>query len=281
MKILVALSLACACLSCRVATERERNVSVSILPQRYFVERVAGDFVKVNVMIPPGATPESCELTPKQLKDLHNSSIYFAVGYLPFEVVHLYPVLEGREDMLLVKHSDGETLLEDASGEHGHLVDPHVWMSPPRARRMAATVARVLGEKFPARKAYFDDNFARLSAEIDSLDREARRVISRKRHKTFLIYHPALAYLAADYGMEQIAIEHEGKEPSPAHLKAVIDTCRARGVKTIFIQSQFDEQNARAVAREIDGQVIAIDPLNPDWKGEMRSLLSIIERQME
>jgi zinc transport system substrate-binding protein len=282
MRVVVLLYLLCACLACRPAVERERNVSVSILPQRYLVERVAGDFVKVNVMVPPGANPASCDLTPGQLKHLHNSSVYFAVGYLPFEVTHLYPLLEERDDIRLVSHSEGETLLDGTcSHDHGHLVDPHIWMSPPRARRMAATVARVLGEKFPDRREFFARNLEQLNAEIDSIDREARRVTGEKRNKTFLIYHPALTYFAADYGMQQVAIEHEGKEPSPAHLKSVIDTCRTWGIKTVFIQGQFDVQNARAVAREIDGQVIAIDPLNPDWKAEMRSLLAIIDSQMK
>jgi zinc transport system substrate-binding protein len=251
------------------------------LPQRYFVERVAGDFVTVNVMIPPGANPASTDLAPGQLRRLFNSSIYFAVGYLPFEVTHLYPVLEGRKDILLVRHSDQVELLEGEHGGHDHLVDPHIWMSPARARQMAATIAGVLGERFPAQKERFDRNLEQLNAEIDSIDREARRVTGEKRHGVFLIYHPALTYFAADYGMEQVAIEHEGKEPSPAHLKEVIDTCRARGIKVIFIQNQFDVQNARAVAREIGGTVIAIDPLNPDWKGEMRSLLSIIDTRLE
>jgi zinc transport system substrate-binding protein len=252
------------------------------LPQRYFVERVAGDFVKVNVMIPPGANPAACDLTPGQLKNLYNSSIYFAVGYLPFEVTHLYPLLEEMKGIVLVNHSEGEALLEgEAGGGHDHLVDPHIWMSPARAKRMAATVARVLGERFPARKELFARNLEQLNVEIDSIDGVARRVTSGKKNKLFLIYHPALTYFAADYGMRQVAIEHEGKEPSPVHLKAIVDTCRSRGIKTVFIQNQFDEQNARAVAGEIGGRVIAIDPLNPDWKGEMRSLLSIIEHQME
>ena len=229
-------------------------------------------------MIPPGANPATCELAPGQLKKLYNSSIYFAVGYLPFEVTHLYPVLRERHDILLVNHSDGETLLQGEASDHDHLVDPHIWMSPARARRMAATIARVLGERFPDHQDDFVRNLDRLNADIDSIDREARRVTAGKTHRAFLIYHPALTYFAADYGLEQVVIEHHGKEPSPLHLKAIIDSCRARDIKTVFIQSQFDEQNARAVAREIGGQVIPIDPLNPDWKSEMCALLAIIEK---
>ncbi|MDR2413965.1 MAG: zinc ABC transporter substrate-binding protein [Odoribacteraceae bacterium] len=287
MSARILLLVACACLSCGPAADRKQTISVSILPQRYFVERVAGDLVKVNVMIPPGANPATCDMTPGQMKELERSSIYFAVGYLPFEETHLYPLLEKRKDILLVSHSEGEQLLEGTEGTagttdgHHHLIDPHIWMSPARAKRMAVTIARVLGEQFGDQRERFEKNLRQLTAEIDSIDNEARRLLAKKQNKVFLVYHPALTYFADDYGMEQLVIEHEGKEPSPLHLKRVIDACRERSVKTVFIQGQFDKQNAIAVAREINGQVIAIDPLNPDWKAEMLSLLSIIDAHVE
>ena len=146
---------------------------------------------------------------------------------------------------------------------------------------MAQTICKVLSEKFPEKKAEFEKNLMQFKQEIDSVDAEARRIIPAKQNKTFLIYHPALTYFAKDYGMEQIAIEDEGKEPNPTHLKSVIDTCRAKGIKIVFIQNQFDVANAKSVAREIDGEVIAIDPLNADWKKEMESLLQIIEQKMK
>ena len=275
MNARVWIIIACACFACRPPADRERTVSVSILPQRYLVERVAGDFVKVNVMIPPGANPAAQDVTPGQLRQLDNSAIYFAVGFLPFEESHLYPLLKERKEILLVSHSEGEELLE---GEGHHLVDPHIWMSPRRAKRMAVTVARVLSERFPEQREHFERNLEQLAAEIDAIDSEARRVTAGKRNKTFLIYHPALTYFAADYGMEQLVIEHDGKEPSPGHLKSIIDACKTRGVKTIFIQHQFDRQNAQAVAREIGARVVTIDPLNPDWKREMETFLDVIAR---
>ena len=278
--------------ACGENKDREKTISVSILPQRYFVERIAGDLVNVNVMIPPGANPAVSDLNTEQLKALHNSSIYFAVGYLPFEVSNLYPFLEKQEKHIqLVKQSEGMNLEEGAcdhdhdhgSHEHDHAAnfDPHVWMSPKYAEMMAQTICKVLSEKFPEKKAEFEKNLMQFKQEIDSVDAEARRIIPSKQNKTFLIYHPALTYFAKDYGMEQIAIEDEGKEPNPTHLKSVIDTCRAKGIKIVFIQNQFDVANAKSVAREIDGEVIAIDPLNADWKKEMESLLQIIEQKMK
>ena len=279
--------------ACGGNTDKERTISVSILPQRYFVERIAGGYVKVNVMIPPGANPAVSDLSTEQLKALHNSSVYFAVGYLPFELSNLYPFLETQKNMLLVKQSVGMDLEQGTCNhDHGHghqhdhgsregNFDPHVWMSPRYAEMMARTILDVLAAKFPDQRATFEKNYRQLRVEIDSIDQAARRIISEKENKTFLIYHPALTYFAKDYGMEQISIEDEGKEPNPSHLKAVIDTCRIKGIKIVFIQNQFDVANAKAVAKEIDGEVITIDPLSPNWKAEMCSLLGIIEQKMK
>lgn len=290
MRTWIILLLVALTWSCGESKDREKTISVSILPQRYFVERIAGDYVKVNVMIPPGANPAVSDLSTEQLKALHNSSIYFAVGYLPFEVSNLYPFLDKQEKHIrLIKQSEGMDLAEGACdhdhdhGDHSHAgnFDPHVWMSPRYAEMMARTICEVLSEKFPEKKAEFEENFKLFKQEIDSIDTEARRIIPGKQNKTFLIYHPALTYFARDYGMEQIAIEDEGKEPNPTHLKSVIDTCRAKGIKIVFIQNQFDVANAKSIAKEIDGEVIAIDPLTPDWKQEMESLLQIIEQKMK
>jgi len=291
MKIEIVIALVALLMACGVNRDKERTISVSILPQRYFVERIAGDFVKVNVMIPPGANPAVSDLSTEQLKALHNSSIYFAVGYLPFELSSLYPFLEKQEEVLLVKQSvemDLEAGSCNHDHDHGHGdgfheggFDPHVWMSPRYAGMMARKMLEVLMAKFPEQKVIFEKNYRQFKSEIDSIDQEARRIIPEKKNKTFLIYHPALTYFARDYGMEQISIEDEGKEPNPAHIKEVIDTCRAKGIKIVFIQNQFDVANATSIAKEISGEVIAIDPLSPDWRKEMCSLLGIIEQKME
>lgn len=270
--------------ACKERKGAKREVSVSILPQRYFVERVAGDYVHVNVMVPPGANPAVMNLTTEQLKALSKSSVYFAIGYLPFELANLYPVLEDRKDILLVKHTEGMELIKEGVGdkhEHGMGVNPHVWMSPVYVRQMVSVIRDVLIKKFPEQREAFVKNHDRFVAEIDSLDRKARCIIGKKEHRIFLIYHPALTYFAREYGMEEISIEDEGKEPHPAHIRFLIDICRKKGIRIVFVQHQFDETNARAVASEIGGEIIEIDPLNENWKEEMISLLEIIDKKMK
>ena len=274
-------------ISCKNKSISTRLVSVSILPQKYLTEQIAGDYLTVNVMIPPGMNPATCDLSTEQLKKLYDSDLCFTIGYLPFEQIHLFPVLENRPDIQIVNHSANLQLIHGSCG-HTHAAgdehdgaDPHIWLSPAHARTMATTVYEVLSEKYPEQKLQFEQNYQALLQKIDSIADRAKQVLDHKKDKIFLIYHPALTYFAADYGMEQISIEDEGKEPNPSHLKAVIDTCRAKGIKIVFIQNQFDVANAKAIAKEIDGEVITIDPLRPDWKAEMCSLLGIIEQKMK
>lgn len=270
--------------ACRTGQKEQRTVSVSILPQKYLVERIAGDYVHVNVMIPPGMNPASCDLSTTQLKQLYDSELCFTIGYLPFELTHLYPVLERQKDIRVINHSAHLDLLEGSCGhahheEHHHAAgrDPHTWLSPRYARIMADTILQVLSEKYPEQQEVFRQNYENLTTDIDRIARQAEQTLSSKKNLSFLIYHPALTYFAHDYGLEQISIEDEGKEPNPIHIKQIIDTAREKDIRIIFIQSQFDAGNAEAIAREIGGKVIPIDPLAADWVKEMDKLINVFK----
>lgn len=257
-------------------------VTVSILPQKFFVEQIAGDAVEVNVMIPPGMSPATCDLNPSQLRKLHDSDLCFAIGYLPFETTHLYPVLAMHPDIPLIRHSDSLRLLAGScSHHHDHGIDPHVWLSPRYAKSIAQDIFRTLAAKYPDKSNLFAANLEHLNASIDSIAVAADSILSAKRHKTFLIYHPALTYFAADYGMEQISIEQDGKEPNPLHLKEITDTAKEKDIHIIFIQNQFDIHNAQSVASALGLDVVPIDPLNEDWTGEMKRLIAVFRDKLD
>lgn len=282
---LILAFLSCTIFSCKNKPAGQQMVSVSILPQKYLVERIAGDYVQVNVMVPPGMSPATCDLSTDQLRKLYDSKLCFTIGYLPFEITHLYPVLANRSDIKTYNHSSDIQLVSGSCGhhhgeEHGgheHGVDPHIWMSPAHTKTMAATICRVLSETYPEQSQKFEANYELLAYDIDSVAAKAAQVLEAKQHKSFLIYHPALTYFANDYGMEQISIEDEGKEPNPAHLKKIIDTAKEKGIHIIFIQQQFDANNAEAIARQIGAKVIQIDPLGENWLKEMGQLIDIFK----
>lgn len=283
------IGLLCVILSIQACKEKSGNkqtVSVSILPQKYLVEKIAGDYLQVNVMIPPGMSPETCDLSTEQLKKLYDSDICFTIGHLPFELTHLAPVVKQRKDIRIINHSEGIKLLSVRCGHQHHNghehsgVDPHIWSSPRYVAQMAQQIFKALSEQYPTQKEKFEEGYKTLSKEIETVKEKADSALNEKRGSMFLIYHPALTYLADDYGLQQVAIENEGKEPNPAHLKHIIDLAKEKNIRIIFIQSQFDKNNALSVAKEIGGEVIPIDPLAENWTEEINKLIKVLQEKL-
>ena len=283
------IGLLCVILSIQACKEKSGNkqtVSVSILPQKYLVEKIAGDYLQVNVMIPPGMSPETCDLSTEQLKKLYDSDICFTIGHLPFELTHLAPVVKQRKDIRIINHSEGIKLFSGSCGHQHHNghehsgVDPHIWSSPRYVAQMAQQIFKALSEQYPTQKEKFEEGYKTLSKEIETVKEKADSALNEKRGSMFLIYHPALTYLADDYGLQQVAIENEGKEPNPAHLKHIIDLAKEKNIRIIFIQSQFDKNNALSVAKEIGGEVIPIDPLAENWTEEINKLIKVLQEKL-
>ncbi len=162
---------------------------------------------------------------------------------------------------------------------HGHdhgAWDPHIWTSPPLVKAMGAQIRDALTARRPAEAARFAANYDAFAAELDALDRELRARLAPVEQRRFLVFHPAWGYFADTYGLTQVAIEYEGKEPGPRALAGLIDAARAAGVRTVLVQPQFSPRAARQVAAAIDGRVEAVDPLSPDYFATLRRLADLI-----
>jgi zinc transport system substrate-binding protein len=271
--LLIAL-IAIAMVSCQPgeATNNKPVVSVSILPQKYFIERLAGEYVEVNVLIPPGASPATYEPTLTQLTKLDQSNVYMRIGYIGFELSWMDRILSVNPDMKIVDLSSGITMIheegnhgEDHHG-HGHGgVDPHIWMSAINAKTIVYNIYKELILMLPKQKDSLKIRYLALEQELDSLHLLLTYSLQELKQKSFLIYHPALTYFARDYGLKQYPLEIEGKTPSPTHLKKIIDLGRKENINSIFIQSQFDQRNAEVLADEIDAKIIPYNPLDEQW----------------
>jgi zinc transport system substrate-binding protein len=259
-------------------------ITVSILPQKYFVERIAGERFNIYVLTPPGASPETYEPTPKQMKTLGKSVLYFSNGYLMFED-RIADKL-GRDFALrTIELSRGIDLIAGDivdHGDHVHLygIDPHYWLSITEVRIQARNILDALLSVDPEHSGEYEANFSAFMSDIDKLDEHIRELLSQTLTRTFLIYHPALAYFAREYALEQIALETDGKEPTASHLKYIIDLARENQINTILIQSQFNMTAAEAVAREINGRVVLVDPLPEDWLQNMYELAHVIHQAL-
>lgn len=275
-------------LGCNSVKDDTPAISVTIEPQRYFVEKITGNNFKVNTIVPPGTSPESYDPTPSQMVALGKSLLYFKVGYLGFENAWGKTLEENNTNVKVVNTSNEIVLIEGDEhfieiGEHQHHdghdhqgVDPHIWSSPKSALIMAENMLNALVEIDVENQKVYRDNFTTLRAEIIEVDKKITSLLENAPVKSFIIYHPALGYFARDYNLTQYSIEFEGKNPSPQQLKQMIDFAKKQGIKTIFVQKGFDMKNAESLAKEVGASIHSIDPLSYDWSDEMINIAQIL-----
>lgn len=239
------------------------QVAVSVPPQAYLVERLGGDRVKVQVMIPPGTSPAIFEPSPRQLVALSRARLYVKVGHphFPFEETHLQGVLDRLPEITVVEMA-GEA---SPHGESALTEDPHVWLSPSAMKEAAVEITEALSEIDPDHAGEYRERRQRLLEEIERTDTAIRSLLAPYVGRRFVVYHAAWGHFAREYGLEQRAIEEEGKEPSPVRLVELIELARQQEIRVIFVQQGFSEQGARVIANEIGAEVWALDPLAYDW----------------
>ena len=275
MKRLIPILTIFICFACGNTAQKSEKaiITVTIEPLRYFTEAIAGKNYQVVSMVPKGSSPESYDPTPQQLVNLSKSQAYFRIGHIGFEQAWMKKLEANCPDMKVYDTSKGIDLIRDKGhwhGDHFHEggVEPHIWNSTQNALIIADNIYQALCELDTTHQADYKYRLDSLKQSIQQTDAETRRLLENA-DSTFLIYHPALSYFARDYGLKQISIEEGGKEPSPAQLKKLIETCRNENVHTIFVQQEFDQRNAQLIAHELGIDIVSINPLSYDWTEEM------------
>jgi len=262
-------------------------IFVSILPQSTFVEKIGGNLVDVSVMVLPGANPATYEPKPGQMAALSKAKIFYAVG-VPFEKVWLRKMASVNPDMRIVHTDKGiekipmdtdifedrnlEKSARDKADHHDHGVkDPHIWLSPPLVMVQARNILVALLDVDPANRSVYEENYRNFIMELLALDAEIIKIFAKKgKDMAFMVFHPAWGYFAEAYGLRQIPVEIEGKEPKPAQMGRLIEHARGKGVKVIFVQPQFSTKSAGIIAKAIGAQVVFADPLDPEWIRNLR-----------
>lgn len=269
--------------SCGVKQPDGRLVSVTIEPQRYFAERIAGDKFTINTVVPAGQNPEVYDPTPQQMVTVGKSEAYLRIGHIGFEEVWVDKILANNKEMKVFDLSEGMNLIEnheEHEHDHGHEhgeecshshygVDPHTWSSIEGAKKIAWSTLNAFIGLDKENTQYYWENYNGLMKDIEDTEKKINALLEPLTNRTFIIYHPALTYFANEYGLTQLSIEMEGKEPSPAQLKRLIDTAKESGAKVVFIQQEFDKKNAELVAKETSCNLVVINPLDYDWRKEM------------
>lgn len=255
------------------------EVFVSIAPEKYFVEKIGGDLVNVQVMVPPGSNPHNYEPKPRQMVELSRSAAYFAIG-ITFEDIWLARIAAANPDMKIFHaekgikkipmarhhHHDAEEKDDHDEADHDEgRLDPHVWTSAVNVKVMAENMMKGLIEIDPANRAAYKAGCDRFLDELDGLDKDLRDILKDKAGLKFMVFHPAWGYFARDYNLRQVPVEIEGKEPKPAQVKELIEHAVEEGIRVVFVQPQISTKSAEMIARAIGGRVVPIDPLAEDW----------------
>jgi len=256
------------------------TVIVSIPPLRSLVTAIIGGDFQVETLLPAGASPETYEPTPQQLIATEHAPLIFVTGLLDFEKVIVGKLCD-KDGNKVVILSKGIQLIEghgvDADGHNtgtpgrGHGVDPHIWLSPIELAAMAGNIYNAIARLHPD-SAKYAGNYHKLISDLSALNERIKNEIDSAKIKSILIYHPALTYYASHYGLAQIAIEQEGKEPSAATLKVLVDRAKKEKIDKIFYEKQFPEAVVRSISQETGARAVEIDPLREDV---MRNLLDI------
>lgn len=244
-----------------------QEVYVSIPPQAFLVERLAGNLVQVDVLLPPGASPATYEPTPKQMAALDSAQLYLQIG-APFEGPVLAKLGELMPELRIVDCRAGVELEPMGGGGHDHgagLLDPHIWLDPQRMKIIASTTAQALEALLPDEAPGIEERLAALHRAIDDTDARVAAVLAPFASRTLLVFHPAYGYFTRRYSLIQMAVEVDGRTPSARRLTTVVDELRQQPVSALFVQPQFSRSAAERVANALDCELVELDPLAGDY----------------
>ena len=280
--------LTCLLFVCLLANGERLHVFVSIAPQLESVRSIGGELVTAEALVPPGASPETYVPQPRRIASLSKASFVLTIG-VPFEKALLpkvrgafpnLPVIDGRDGMEILPMEEGIEIHgsgheHDHGHDHGHGgMDPHVWLSIGNMRIHARTVARALSERLPEHRAEIEKRAADYIASLETLDDEIRRQLAPLKGRTAMVFHPAFGYFLRRYGIRQLAVELNGREPTGRYLSELLRVAKENRVHCIFVQPQFNGKTVHVVAKELDGAVVTLDPLPTEYTKGLRALSS-------
>ncbi len=279
--IFILLSLAMI-LTTSIANATPLQITVSIVPQEYFVKQIGGNLVDVNTMVRPGSSPATYEPQPRQMAQLSKADLYFAIG-VPFERAWLPRFKSANKELKIVRLGDSIVRMpmkshihendNESEEHHEHekqdshfLADPHIWLAPQLVRIISTEIRDSLIKKDPEHAQTYRENYFSFAEKINRLDAKLLKLFAdQKDNLSFMVYHPSWGYFAKTYGLTQIPIELEGKDPSPKELAQLISFAKKNSVAAIFVQPQFSQKSAKAIASSIGAKVLTADPLASDW----------------
>ena len=252
-------------------------VAVTIAPQKNFVEAVGGKKVEVVTMIPPGNSPGNYAPSPKEYIKFSDADIYFSIG-VPADKVNILPRTRDFNEKIEIIRLDEEVAkkIDDRYFAPGKR-DPHIWLSPERVKVMIDIIAIELSEKDKEHADFYQENAKKYKSKLNKVDNEIKDIMQNLNNKSFIVYHPSFGYFADEYGLEMIAIEKDGKEATAKRLQEIIDRARKENIKVVFYQKEIDSRQSEAIAEEIGGKTVQIEPLAEDYLNNLKKMAGLFK----
>lgn len=285
---LMAILLAIGCSGQKESSSQLPTVAVSIAPQSYFAQHLLDSIAEVYVVVPPGANPETFDLTAQNLKTLSSTSAYFYMGSLAMEDMLLNGIDTEKTTCVNLSSFVPQEMMRAYGVDHTHHHhgkgescggDPHYWSSIVGGRSIAEGMYETLLKVFPEHRELLMERYHQLVEEINQLEATIRELLANSSTSSFVIYHPSLSFFAGEWGLHQIAIENEGKEPTPKDLQAIVEEAKGEGVKVVFLQPEFSSGTTETVAKAIGAKTVRLDPLSADWPDELERTAKAIADQ--
>ncbi len=282
------------CLLPGLALAKPMQVAVGVAPVEHFARMIGGDLVRTTVLVPAGSDAHSYEPKPSQMRAIAAASVYLFTG-LEFEQAWqarlrganprmTFVALDaGMKKMVMPEHHEEHEEHHVAGGHEAPELDPHIWVAPSQVRRMCAGIADAFSKADPAHAKTYAANLRAYLKRVDAVDAQIRMLFANvpANRRNFLVFHPAWGYFARDYGLTQIAIQYEGKEPSPKRLAAIIGDAKTKGIKVVFAQPEMSQRSAATIAKSIGGRLVMADPLASDWETNLLNVAKSFRQALQ
>lgn len=267
-------ALALTGVSCTSARKGKPSVAVSIQPQRYLLEAIAGKKLDVVCLLDEESNPETYEPGMNVMMAIERSDAYFTVGTIGYELAILPKVKSNNPDLPIIDTSKGVNFIASHDADEGD-VDPHVWVSVRNAKVMAGNMYAQLVKLYPKWKHYFTKRYKALQTTLSQMDEEFAARLKALPHKAILVWHPTMSYLARDYGLRQVSLDN-GKEPTASDLRSRLDLAQKSGADVLFLQPQIDSRQASELLNELNVKKVTVNPMAEQWEQQIRTVIDAL-----